>query len=67
MRIPEEACTCLLGYRIQRDAVDPDRWHVIEPDGRCVLAVFEGLQAAERFIVMRELRALESRPRHPAW
>ncbi len=67
MATSAETHTCLLGYRIERDAPGSDRWHVVEPDGSRVLAVFDGLSAAERFIVLRELRARETRPHHPAW
>ncbi len=67
MTTPDEFRSHLLGYRIERDASDADHWCVLEPDGTRVPGVFDGLPAAERFIVLRELRALETRPRHPAW
>lgn len=63
----DTSATDLLGYRIERDAAQADRWRVLAPDGGRVLAVLDGRPAAERYVVVRELRALESRPRHPAW
>lgn len=57
----------LLGYRIECDGGASSRYRVIEPEGARVLAVFDARASAERYIVLRELRAIEARPRHPAY
>lgn len=57
----------MLGYPIDAEAAAPKRFRVRDPASGDVLAVFEDLPAAERFVVLRELRAIESRPRHPAY
>lgn len=67
MSAPEDSTAHLLGYRIEREAPAVDRWRVLAPDDPGVLAVFDGLPAAERFVVLRELRGLDLRPRHPAY
>lgn len=59
--------SAMLGYPIDADATPPKRYRVRDPASGDVLAVFEDLSAAERFVVLRELRAIESRPRHPAY
>lgn len=60
----------LLGYRIDRVGVPADeamRYEVIGPEQGAVLARFCDRPAAEQFVVMRELRAVELRPRSPVY
>ena len=66
MAVADDPRSRLLGYRIERDGSAPERWRVLDPEGSRVPGVFADLPAAERFIVMRELRALELRPRRPS-
>ncbi|WP_440222546.1 hypothetical protein ACQQ2N_15855 [Dokdonella sp. MW10] len=58
----------LLGYRIERTTDTEDApYQVFAPDDTGELARFRDRPSAEQFIVMRELRAIETRPRHPAY
>lgn len=62
--------TKILGYRIDRvarDAADACCYEVIGPHDGGVLAIFADRPAAEQFVVMRELRSIELRPRSPAY
>ena len=59
--------SAMLGYPIETDAASTQRYRVRDPASGDVLAVFEDLPAAERFVVLRELRSIPSRPRHPAY
>ena len=58
----------VLGYRIDRIVLDSpasERFEVVSPEGDHTLASFSDRPAAENFIVMRELRAIELRPSQP--
>lgn len=58
----------VLGYRIDRivhDSPRSERFEVVSPEGQDALASFSDRPAAENFIVMRELRAIELRPNQP--
>ena len=58
----------VLGYRIDRiihDAPASERFEVVGPENQSTLASFPDRPAAENFIVMRELRAIELRPNQP--
>jgi hypothetical protein len=62
--------TNVFGYRI--DLIETGhsshpRYEVCAPQDGAVLASFDDRIAAEQFIVMRELRAIEQRPRSPAY
>jgi len=58
----------ILGYRIDRiDAPDSPAWEVLAPENAAVLARFADRESAERFIILRELRAIELRPRNAAY
>jgi len=62
--------TNILGYRIDRiarDLADACCYEVIGPEDGSVLAIFSDRPAAEKFVVMRELRSTEMRPRSPAY
>lgn len=62
--------TNVLGYRIDRiEPGDPygARYEVLAPEDGQVLASFLDRPSAEQFIVMRELRSIEQRPRTPAY
>lgn len=62
--------TNVLGYRIDRieaTATSGTRYEVLVADDGILLAQFEDRSAAEKFIVMRELRSIELRPRVPAY
>lgn len=62
--------THLLGYRIDRvETANPRAAHyeVLISDDGSVLAQFADRSAAEKFIVMRELRSIELRPRMHAY
>jgi hypothetical protein len=57
----------MLGYPIDADPTPPRSYRVRDPASGDVIAEFADLPAAERFVILRELRAIESRPRHPAY
>ena len=60
----------ILGYRLDRIESQPAeaiRYEVTSPDNGIVLAHFPDRPSAERFIVMRELRQISTRPRNPAF
>lgn len=57
----------MLGYPIDADAGSPQLYRVRDPASGDVLAVFDDLPAAERFVILRELHTIQSRPRHPAY
>ncbi len=60
----------ILGYRIDRISPESsaDRHYaVIGPERDELLGTFADRPAAERFVIMRELRSLEARPRSPAY
>lgn len=60
----------ILGYRLDRiEAVLSDRvrYEVGSPENGSIIGRFPDRQAAERFIVMRELRQISIRPRNPAY
>jgi hypothetical protein len=60
----------ILGYRIDRieqAARATSHYEVLGPDNDAVLASFLDRPSAEQFIVMRELRSIELRPRNPVY
>lgn len=60
----------ILGYRLDRiEAALPDTLHyeVSTPDDGTAIASFLDRPSAERFIVLRELRTIATRPRNPAY
>lgn len=62
--------THVLGYRIDRietAKASVTHYEVLIAEGGAVLAQFADRSAAEKFIVMRELRSIELRPRMPAY
>lgn len=60
----------ILGYRLERIEeiqTNTQRYEVCAPGDGSIIARFENRPEAERFIVLRELRTVAMRPRHPAY
>lgn len=69
MQTHRQTETNIIGYRLDRIYADrPDRicYEVTSPDTDAVIARFPDRLSAERFIVMRELGKISTRPHNRA-